>query len=179
MLRIGRLNIIVDLCMTRTLTANPLIKRAEMKSLYLAIFLLASNYVCFGQTNRTAEMTAPQIVADSFFWFQSEGNIGFEIFGKFQSEDQLRATLGFSADIGSFKAKKYPFAPTRWELRDILLSMEFGGGGSTAIWKVSGPKPLLLDYLDRLKRQHEDRSLFYDFGYKTINYKPTHDHESK
>jgi hypothetical protein len=55
------------------------------------------------------------------------------------------------------------------------VSADFNGAGSVATWQVSGPKPLLLAYLESLKSQYEDNSLFYDFGYRFINFKPSTD----
>ena len=108
-------------------------------------------------------------MADPYYWTWSEGNLGIQIWGNFQSEMQLIKTLDLSNGIGLFKSKSYPFQPTSWKLRDILLSVDFNGSGSVAIWRVSGPKPLLMKYLESLRRGSEDKSVFFTFSYKFID----------
>jgi hypothetical protein len=115
------------------------------------------------------------LVADVYYWTGPEGNLGIEITGKFQSKDQQKDMLNVSKEIGTFKGKKYPFEPTTWTLLDILVSADFNANGSVATWRVSGPKPLLCDYLDRLKRAYEDKSVFYDFRYEFIDFRPSRD----
>jgi hypothetical protein len=43
------------------------------------------------------------------------------------------------------------------------------GGGLNFL----GPKPLLLKFLKDMDRGYEDQSVFYDFGYTFVNFKPT------
>jgi hypothetical protein len=111
-------------------------------------------------------------VADQYYWAGPEGNLGIELIAKFQSEEKLTDILNLHKEVGTFKAKKYPFNTTRWDLRDILISADLNGSGSVAIWRVSGPKPLLLGYLEDLKKGYEDRTVFYDFGYVVLDFKP-------
>ena len=115
------------------------------------------------------------LVADTYYWAGPEGNLGIEITGKFQSEQKLADTLNLFKEIGSFKDRKHPFDEKVWHLRDILVSENFNATGSVATWQICGPKPLLLAYLESLKRQYEDKSLFYDFGYRLINFNPSTD----
>jgi hypothetical protein len=115
------------------------------------------------------------LVADPYYWPWSEGNIGIEITGKFQSEQGLLDTLNLTRDVGLFKDKKYPVNPRAWKLRDILISADFNATGSVAKWQVSGPRPLLLSYLASLQEQYESRSTFYDFGYRFIEFRPSTD----
>ena len=88
---------------------------------------------------------------------------------------QLIRTLDLSRGIGLFKSKSYPFQPTSWKLRDILLSVDFNGSGYVAIWRVSGPKPLLMKYLESLRRASEGKSVFYTFSYKFIDVRASSD----
>lgn len=125
--------------------------------------------------NPAQKPTQPVLVADAYYWTGPEGNLGIEISGKFQSEDGLKEVLSLSNEIGLFKDKKYPFNVRSWRLRDILISVDFNANGSVAKWQVSGPEPLLLDYLDRLKKRYEDKSLFYDFSYRFIEFRPSPD----
>jgi hypothetical protein len=114
-------------------------------------------------------------VADAYYWTGPERNLGIEMTGKFQSEDRLKDVFNLSKAIGTFKDKRYPFEPTTWMLRDILISADFNANGSVATWRVSGPKSLLLGYLARLKEEYEDKSVFYDFSYRFIDFKPSTD----
>jgi len=80
----------------------------------------------------------------------------------------MAETLSLSKEVGTFNGRK-------WKLSDILVSADFNANGYVADWKVSGPKPLLLDYLEQLKAGDDEQGghLFYDFGYSFINFKPT------
>jgi len=106
------------------------------------------------------------LVTDQKYYWESEGNLGIRIFGKFNSPEQTMGTLNLTKEIGTFKYRK-------WKLIDILVSMDFNANGDVATWEVSGPKPLLLEYLENLEAKHKDNSLFYDFGYSFINFKPS------
>jgi hypothetical protein len=107
-----------------------------------------------------------EIVADQLYWWEPEGNLGAGISAKFNSRKQMEETLSLTGKIGSFKSKQ-------WVLGDILVSMDLNANGDVAYWTVSGPKPLVSEYLKELEAAYKDRSLFYDFGYSEINYKPT------
>ncbi|HKQ80105.1 MAG TPA: hypothetical protein VJ810_40810 [Blastocatellia bacterium] len=146
-----------------------------MKAIAAAMILFLLPLCVIPQENRVVKNDDPVHIADRYFYARPEGNLGIEIAGKFQSEEILKATLDLSAEIGVHKAKKYPFDETMWTLRDILVSVDFNANGSVAVWRVSGPKPLLLNYLERLKNQYEDKSLFYDFGHRFINFRPSTD----
>jgi len=115
------------------------------------------------------------LVADAYYWSGPEGNLGIEITGKFQSEEGLKNILSLSSEIGLFKDRRYPSKERNWTLRDVLISVDLNANGSVATWRVSGPRPLLASYLDRLKRLYEDKSMFYDFGYSFVDFKPSND----
>ena len=142
--------------------------------LFIAILFLSALSMSAQQTSHLEDNSSIP-VASGYYWTGPEGNLGLEITGKFQSEQKLEATLSLLKELGSFKDKKYPFNEKTWSLRDILVSVDFNATGSVAKWQVSGPKPLILSYLDSLQRQHQDKSLFYDFGCKVINWKPSTD----
>jgi len=125
--------------------------------------------------NPTQKATRHVLVADPYYWTGPEGNLGIEITGKFQSEEGLKGTLNLSNEIGLFKDRKYPFKLKSWRLRDILISVDLNSVGSVVRWQVSGPKPLLLGYLDRLKKDYDDKSVFYDLSYRFIVFKPSTD----
>ena len=101
------------------------------------------------------------LVADQFYWAGPEGNSGLEIVGKFKTEEILKQTFDLTKEVGEFNGKV-------WTLRQILLSVDFNATGNVATWKVCGPKPLVSNYLEALKK---DGSLFYDFGATPITLK--------
>ena len=146
-----------------------------MKSMFLLGVLLLGGFGIYAQETKRKEVERPIEVGDAYFWSGSEGNLGLEINGKFESEEGLRDTLDLSKEIGQFKDKKYPFSSRAWVLRDILVSVDFKGSGAVATWRVSGPKPLMLSYLKSLEILYESRLLFYDFGYRFLVFKPSSD----
>lgn len=115
--------------------------------------------------------TSPQppvgvVVADKYYWPGPEGNLGLKITGKFISLEKEAATFDLLQEIGQFRGRQ-------WKLADILVAVDLNANGNVATWQVSGPRPLITEYLDRLRKQYEDRSLFYDFGFTYVNFKPT------
>jgi hypothetical protein len=145
-----------------------------MKPIFLALLVLAS-LPADAKVTREKKAEKPVLVADAYYWVGPEGNLAVEISGKFQSEDGLRDTLSLTKEIGRFKDRKYPFNEKSWTLRDILISIDFNSGGSVATWRISGPKPLLSDYVETLIGQYESKSLFYDFSYRAIKVKVSTD----
>ena len=146
-----------------------------MKQILLVATLTLLALSPAAQATSQYEEQSPVLVADTYYWAGPEGNLGMEITAKFQSEQKLEDSLNLLKEIGSFKARKYLFKEEIWHLRDILVSEDFNANGSAAKWRVSGPKPLMLAYIESLKRQYEDKSLFYDFGYRFINFRPSTD----
>jgi hypothetical protein len=51
--------------------------------------------------------------------------------------------------------------------------MDLNANGDVAAWSISGPKPLLVGYVARLRRMYEGGKTFYDFGANALNAKPT------
>jgi hypothetical protein len=147
--------------------------QANIREVLMTSAVLVTLVLLLSLGNATEKPSQHVLVADPYYWSGPEGNLGIEISGKFQSEDGLTEVLSLSNMIGLFKDKKYPFKERGWRLRDILISVDFNGGGSIATWRVSGPEPLLLDYLDHLRTGYEDRTVFYDFSYRFVDFKPS------
>lgn len=105
-------------------------------------------------------------VADQLYWWEKEGNLGVSISAKFNSVEKMAQTLDLLKEIGTFHSKK-------WRLHEVLVSVDFNANGDVATWLVSGPKPLLLNYIKDLEAGYKDQSLFYDFGYDFVNCQPT------
>ncbi len=109
---------------------------------------------------------APVVVADKYYWPGSEGNLGLQITGKFISLEKEAASFDLLQEVGQFRGRQ-------WKLGDILVSVNFNANGNVATWKVSGPKPLITEYIDGLRKRYEDKSLFADFSFTYVNFKPT------
>jgi hypothetical protein len=157
------------------LDRETVLQEAAMRSVILPAILLLAVWPAYAQETGRHEAKEFLYISDKYYWAGAEGNLGIEINGKFGSEAALITTLSLSTEIGPFKDRHYPFDERKWTLRDILVSVDFNGGGSVAKWQVSGPKPLLLSYLDGLKKKSEDKSSFYDFGYRFMTFKPSAD----
>lgn len=143
----------------------------------LTVFLIVTSLlVSAANAQNTTKTDSKRFVpiADQFYWTGVEGNLGIEIDGKFETEAALITSLTLETEIGPFKDSHYPFNVRKWTLRDILVRVDFSGGTS-AKWQVSGPKPLLMHYLEKLKKGSDDKSVFYDFSYRFVNFKPGSD----
>src|SRR5678815_5339028 len=131
-----------------------ILKEVLMKRILLLTSLLLLPFSIHAQKASQPDAENSVLVADPYYWVGPEGNLGLEITGKFQSEESLAYTLNLSKEVGSFKSRHYPFDEKLWHLRDILVSVNFNATGSVATWQVSGPKPLLLAYLESLKKRY-------------------------
>ncbi|GAC1469597.1 MAG: hypothetical protein NVS2B14_15310 [Chamaesiphon sp.] len=80
----------------------------------------------------------------------------------------MAENFNLTKELGSFHGKK-------WKLSDILLVVDFNGNGNVAQWQVSGPKPLVQKYLNGLKAQYANNSVFYDFSASNINFRVSAD----
>ena len=139
-----------------------------MKTVAPILFLALAATTISAQQPAASVVEPPVLVADRLFWAGPEGNAAAEITGKFQSEEKLQQHFQLSNPIGTFTSKQKPPRLVQWTLREILVSVDFNGGGSVATWRVSGPKPLVLAYVERLKTQFDDKSQFYDFGIRLL-----------
>jgi hypothetical protein len=129
--------------------------------------------VTHAQQTNIMQSEEPHIVADQYYWSGSEGNVGISFTGKFQSLEKMAKTFNLLQEIGEFKTSAVSAQTMSWKLHHILISIDLNANGNVAKWQVSGPKPLLFQYLEKMKRDFENRSLFYDFGYTIVNFKPT------
>lgn len=109
---------------------------------------------------------APVVVADRFYWSGPKGNLGLSLVGKFDSPEKLRETFVPAKVLSVFSGR-------RWILSDILVSVDFNANGSAASWKVSGPRPVLEQYLATLKAGYQNKTLLYDFSFSEIDFRPT------
>jgi hypothetical protein len=111
----------------------------------------------------------PLMVTDRLYFYDPEDkfeNAGLSISGKFNSEELLTAAFRLDAIIGNFRERK-------WTLRDILVDADFNCNGSAATWNVSVPKPIIEGYLKYLSEGYKKKTLFYDFSFNRLDYRPT------
>lgn len=142
-------------------------KKMNKKQRFIAAIISFSLSLTITQQAWTVDPKKAVPVADQFYaWDCPEGNLGISISAKFNSRQQMEATLNLSKAIGTYQSKK-------WKLSMILVSANFNFNGDSATWEVSGPKPLLMRYLRGLELQYKDNSLFYDFGYFFIDFEPS------
>lgn len=108
---------------------------------------------------------APLRIAIQRYWPDSEGNRAVDIFGKFNTQEEMAATLRLDNVIGTFHDRT-------WVLADILVSMDFNANGDVAGWIVSGPEPLISAYIQYLQGLYKQDRVFYDFFVGDIKVEP-------
>jgi hypothetical protein len=137
-----------------------------MRFFIISLIMLSCCTATYGQEAPDTKGKDIIVVADQLYWWEKEGNLGVSVGGKFNSTEQMAQTLNLMKDIGVFNSQT-------WKLHEILVSVDFNANGDVADWVVSGPKPLILDYVKGLESAYKDKSLFYDFGYYFVDCKPT------
>jgi len=138
-----------------------------MKIVGLIILMLFSLSVVFAHEVEDFERKEPILVADQlYYWEDDAENIGISITGKFNSREKMAETFDLLRIVGLFQGRA-------WALADILVTVDLNANGDVASWEISGPEPLLMSYIKDLDARYEDRSLFYDFGYHFIDFKPS------
>lgn len=109
-------------------------------------------------TSNKAGKPAPLHLADQRYWPGSEENLALGITGKFNSLEEMTSTFKLDNIVGAFGHRTWIFA-------DILVSMDCNANGYVISWVVSGPKPLISAYVQRLENLYKQNKVFYDFGY--------------
>jgi hypothetical protein len=84
------------------------------------------------------------------------------LIGKFNSFDLLADTLDVRTVVVSDGTK--PIL-----LRQILHSVDFNANGNVATWRVVGPKQLITNYVEQMRKGYQTHKLFYDFDVKTFS----------
>lgn len=119
------------------------------------------------------EASVPGVpVAERFFWTGPGGNRGLEIKARFQSQAWLERVMSPDMVIGAFRDKNPPHEFRDWTLREILVSMNLNAAEIAAVWRVSGPEPLITAYAEGLLRLSKTNPLVQDVSYHSVNFKP-------
>lgn len=108
----------------------------------------------------------PVVISDRLYYVGEVRNMGASLHGKFNSFEGLALTFLLEKEIGTFDGKL-------WRLRDILVRVNFDGKGNVAQWEVSGPQPLIQDYVHALEKEYFGKTLLYDFSWHEIDFRPT------
>lgn len=111
-------------------------------------------------------------VAERFYWTGPDGNLGLEIQARFQSQDWLDSMLRADRVIGRFEDKNPPHALRDWTFREILVSVNLNAAETAAIWRVSGPGPLIAAYAEGLVRLSKKYPLVRDISYRAVKFRP-------
>lgn len=115
---------------------------------------------CDKKSSETAE-SASLHLADQRYWPGPEENLALTIAGKFNTLEEMTSAFRLDNTIGAFEHRTWIFA-------DILVSMNCNANGYVTSWVVSGPKPLISDYIQRLENLYKHDKVFYDFCYSEI-----------
>lgn len=113
-------------------------------------------------------------VADRFFWTGPEGNLGLEIKARFQSQAMLERVLSPDMVIGSFNDKDSSTLRD-WPLREILVAVNLNTAETAAVWRVSGPRPLITAYADGLARAAKKYPIVQDVEVREVKFRATAD----
>lgn len=108
-------------------------------------------------------------VANRFFWSGPEGNQGLEIKARFKSQSMLERVLRPDMVIGSYKDKNSSKARD-WTLREILVSVNLNAAEVAAVWRVSGPKPLIVEYAAGLSSFSKKYPHVQDVTYNDVKF---------
>lgn len=111
-------------------------------------------------------------VAERFYWTGPDGNLGLEIMARFQSQAWLERATRPDMVIGSFRDRNPPHDFRDWTLREILVSMNLNAAEIAAVWRVSGPEPLITAYAEGLVRLSRKNPIVQDVSYKAVKFRP-------
>lgn len=92
-----------------------LIVDLRLQFIITVFLILFSSHAVYAQKAADVENREPVLVADQYYaWDCPEGNLGISISAKFNSRDQMEATLSLLKEIGTYQSKK-------WKLSDVLI----------------------------------------------------------
>lgn len=112
-------------------------------------------------------------VAERLFWTGAEGNLGLEIKARFKSQAVLEGVLRPDMFVGSFRDKKSAAGERDWTLREILVSVNLNAAETAAVWRVSGPRPLIEVYAKALAYAPKKYPIFQDIDIREVRFRAT------
>ena len=134
--------------------------------------LIIFSSVLFLSSAEISDLPHPLIVSDRLYYDGPEGNAGLAFQVKFITAQSLTTFLKLDTPVGNVKNRAYT-------LSDILVDVNFDGGNADwADVRISGPKPIILDYLNDLETNFRKKNLS-DFSWMFMNFKPTEYYESE
>ena len=138
----------------------------NLKLIILSLLFLSQMVFAQAQDfdSATVAKMKPIAVADQYYYSGQEGNLAAEIIFKCKTFDTLAHYVNLRFPVGTFGDKT-------WQLGEVLVRADFDGNGHNASIIVSGPQPLIHNYVKKLAEKK--RETFYDFSAKYLNYKPT------
>lgn len=139
--------------------------------IFLMFFFFYSTSVLYGAETR--DLPHPLTVSDRLYFAGSEGNAGLAFQIKFLTLQSLTDFFRLDSTVGTIGNRIYA-------LRDVLVDIDFDGGNANwASARISGPKPVILGYLNDLEKKCREKNLFSDFSWSFINFRPTAYYETE
>jgi len=110
-------------------------------------------------------------VAQRLFWTGSEGNLGLEIKARFKSRAVLEGVLRPDMFVGSFRDNDPAAGARDWTLREILVSVNLNAAETAAVWRVSGPRPLIEVYAKALAYAPKKYPIIQDVDIREVKFR--------
>ncbi|HNW91984.1 MAG TPA: hypothetical protein PKM88_03630 [bacterium] len=104
------------------------------------------------------------LVADRLYYAGADGNAAMVITAKFVSARERGEVINLRTAVGRFGNQV-------WVLGDILVNVDCNANGAVATWTVSGPRPLLTAYGDKLKSMQQ-RRVMYELSWHEVDAHP-------
>lgn len=105
------------------------------------------------------------VVADRLLYAGADGNAAQVISATFATRRELAEVLNLRTTVGRYNNQN-------WRLDDILVSVDLNADGTAATWTVSGPRPLIAAYGEKLKQLQERQQLMRDLTWHEVEARP-------
>jgi hypothetical protein len=105
------------------------------------------------------------VVADRLRYAGEDGNAAYVISATFASRRELGEVLNLRTTVGRYNNQN-------WRLDDILVSIDLNRDGTAAAWTVSGPRPLLTAYGEKLKQLQDRQHLLRELTWHEVEARP-------
>ncbi|MBU1108439.1 MAG: hypothetical protein KKB51_17320 [Candidatus Riflebacteria bacterium] len=139
--------------------------------IFMMFFFFYSTSILSGAETR--DLPHPLVVSDRLYFDGPEGNAGLAFQIKFLAPQSLTDFFRLDNTVGTIGNRLY-------SLKDVLVDIDFDGGNANwASARISGPKPVIIGYLNDLEKKCRANNLFTDFSWNFINFKPTAYYETE